>query len=122
MHAINLKFGFSSIKLSEYEGILLETLVGSNLVNLKNSEKFFEFSIFYDLYKVKKEHVDFIIKKDFNEVIPIEVGHVTKVTTQIKDAIRRYKSPHGIVISDTTRTIEKVDNIIFIPIKTFSLM
>ena len=39
------------MKLSEYEGILLETLVGSNLVNLKNSEKFFEFSIFYDSYK-----------------------------------------------------------------------
>jgi hypothetical protein len=122
MYAINLKFGFSSIKLSEYEGILLETLVGSNLVNLKNSEKFFEFSIFYDSYKVKKERVDFIIKKDFDEVIPIEVGHGNKGTGQINDAIRRYKSPHGIVISDTTKTIEKVDNVIFIPIKTFSLM
>ena len=29
---------------------------------------------------------------------------------------------HGIVISDTTKTIEKVDNVIFVPIKTFSLM
>ena len=122
MYAINLKFGFSSIKLSEYEGILLETLVGSNLVNLKNSEKFFEFSIFYDSYKVKKERVDFIIKKDFDEVIPIEVGRGNKGMGQINDAIRRYKSPHGIVISDTTKTIEKVDNVIFIPIKTFSLM
>ena len=122
MHAINLKFGFSSIKLSEYEGILFETLVGSNLVNLKNSEQFFEFSIFYDTYKVKKQKVDFIIKKDFDEVIPIEVGHGNKGTDQIKDAIRRYKAPHGIVISDTTKTIEKVDNVIFVPIKTFSLM
>ena len=122
MHAIYLKFGFSSIKLSEYEGILLETLVGSNLVNLKNSEQFFEFSIFYDTYKVKKQKVDFIIKKDFDEVIPIEVGHGNKGTDQIKDAIRRYKAPHGIVISDTTKTIEKVDNVIFVPIKTFSLM
>jgi len=26
MHAINTKFGFSSINLTEYEGILLETL------------------------------------------------------------------------------------------------
>lgn len=122
MHAINTKFGFSSINLTEYEGILLETLVGSNLVNLKNSEQFFEFSIFYDTHKVKKQKVDFIIKKDFDEVIPIEVGHGNKDDNQIKDAIRRYKSPHGIVISDTTKTIEKVDNVIFVPIKIFSLM
>ena len=122
MHAINTKFGFSSINLTEYEGILLETLVGSNLVNLKNSEQFFEFSIFYDAHKVKKQKVDFIIKKDFDEVIPIEVGHGNKDDNQIKDAIRRYKSPHGIVISDTTKTIEKVDNVIFVPIKIFSLM
>ena len=122
MHAINTKFGFSSISLTEYEGILLETLVGSNLVNLKNSEQFFEFSIFYDTYKVKKQRVDFIIKKEFDEVIPIEVGHGDKDTTQIKDAIRRYKAPHGIIISDTTKTIKKVDNIIFLPIRTFSLM
>ena len=87
MHAINVKFGFSSIKLSEYEGILLETLVGSNLVNLKNSEQFFEFSIFYESYNVKKQRVDFIIKKDFDEVIPIEVGHGNKDDNQIKDAI-----------------------------------
>lgn len=122
MHAINTKFGFSSINLTEYEGILLETLVGSNLVNLKNSEQFFEFSIFYDTHKVKKQKVDFVIKKDFDEVIPIEVGHGNKDDNQIKDAIRRYKSPHGIVISDTTKTIEKVDNVIFVPIKIFSLM
>ena len=121
MNAINIKFGFSSINLTEYEGVLLETLVGSSLVNLKNSEQFFEFSIFYDTHKVKKQRVDFIIKKDFDEVIPIEVGH-GKSTNQIKDAIRRYKSPHGIIISDTTKTIKKVDNIIFVPIKTFSLM
>ena len=122
MNAINIKFGFSSINLTEYEGVLLETLVGSSLVNLKNSEQFFEFSIFYDTHKVKKQRVDFIIKKDFDEVIPIEVGHGNKSTNQIKDAIRRYKSPHGIIISDTTKTIKKVDNIIFVPIKTFSLM
>ena len=122
MHAINTRFGFSSINLSEYEKTLLETLVGSHLVNLKNSEQFFEFTMFYDTYKVKKQRVDFIIKKDFDEVIPIEVGYGNKDTNQIKDAIKRYDSPHGIIISDTTKTIEKVDNIIFVPIKTFSLL
>ena len=122
MHAINLKFGFSSINLDEYEGILLETLVGSHLVDLKDSEKFFEFGIFYDSYKVKKQRVDFIIKKEFGDTIPIEVGHGTKDTIQIEDAMKRYKSPHGIIVSDTTKTIEKVDDIIFLPIKTFSLM
>lgn len=121
-HAINLKFGFTSIKLSEYEGILLENLVASSLVNLKNSEKFFEFNIFYDSYKVKKQRVDFIIKKEFGDAIPIEVGRGDKDTFQIKDAMKRYKSPYGIIISDTTKTIVKEDNIIFLPIKTFSLL
>ena len=122
MHAINIRFGFSSLNLTEYEGILLETLVGSHLINLKNSEQFFEFTIFYDTHKVKKQRVDFIIKKDLDKVIPIEVGHGNKDTIQIKDAIKRYDSTHGIIISDTTKTIKKVDNIIFVPIKTFSLL
>jgi len=122
MHAINLKFGFSSIKLSEYEGILLENLVASSLFNLKNSEKFFEFNIFYDAYKVKSERVDFILKKEFGDIIPIEVGRGTKDKRQINDAIRRYGSPYGIVISNTRKTIEKEGKVIFLPIKTFSLM
>ena len=122
MHAINLKFGFTSINLDEYEGILLENLVGSHLFNLKNSEKFFEFAIFYDSYKVKKHRVDFIVKKEFGDAIPIEVGHGIKEPYQIIDAMKRYKSPHGIIISDTTETIEKIDDIIYLPIKTFSLM
>ena len=121
-HAINHKFGFSSINLIEYEGILLENLVGSQLFNLKNSEKFFEFTIFYDNYKNKGECVDFILKKEFGNIIPIEVGRGFKDTRQIKDAINRYKSPYGIVISNTTKSIEKTGDVIFIPIKTFSLM
>ena len=83
---------------------------------------FFEFGIFFDSYKVKKQHVDFIIKKEFGDTIPIEVGRGTKDPIQIEDAMKRYKSPHGIIISDTTKTIEKIDDIIFLPIKTFSLM
>ena len=49
--------------------------------------------------------------------IPIEISHGDKDTTQIKDAIRRYKAPHGIIISGTTKTIKKVDNIIFYLLK-----
>lgn len=122
MHALNIKYGFSSIDLDEYEGILLENLIGTHLINLKNSEKFTKFSIFYDSYKVKKKRVDFIVKTEFDETIPIEVGHGSKDAYQISDAIKRYKSPYGIIISDTTDTIEKIEDIIFVPIKTFSLM
>ena len=88
---------------------MLETLVESNLFNLKNSKKFFEFSIFYDSYKVKKKKRLILIvkKKDFDYVISIEIGHGNKSIKQIKDAIKRYNVPHGIVISDTTKkTIE----------------
>ena len=122
MHAINLKFGFTSINLEEYEGILLENLVGTNLINLKYSERFFEFNIFYDAYKIKKDRVDFIVKKEFGDTIPIEVGRGVKSNRQIKDAIKRYDSPHGIVVSSTTDYIKKEDNVIFVPIKTFSLI
>lgn len=118
-HAINKHFGFSSMKKEDYEGILLENLVASSLFNVKNNENYFEFDIFFEL---GKNTVDFLIKKGFENPIPIEVGLGDKNKRQIKKAINKYKSDYGIIISNTTKTIKKDDDVIYIPIKTFSLM
>lgn len=118
-HAINTNWGFSPMNQDEYEGILLENLVASGLFNLKNNEEYFDFDIFFDPLK---GGVDFLIRKGFENPIPIEVGHGNKTKRQVITAMNRYNSTHGIIISNTTETIEKEDNIIYLPYKTFSLM
>lgn len=118
-HTINQNWGFSPMNQDEYEGILLENLIASSLFNLRNNENHFNFDIFFD---PSKGGVDFLIKRGFENPIPIEVGHGNKSKRQIKSAINRYKADYGIIISNTTLNIEKRDNIIYIPYKTFSLM
>lgn len=118
-HAINKNWGFSPMNQDEYDGILLENLVASGLFNLKNNENHFDFEVFFDSLK---GGVDFLIKKEFENPIPIEVGHGNKTKRQIINAINKYDSDHGIIVSNTTLNIEKKDNIIYIPYKTFSFM
>ena len=118
-HAINKYFGFSPMQKEDYEGILLENLVASLLFNARNNENYFEFDIFFEY---GKNTVDFLIKKGFDNPIPIEVGLGTKNKRQIKKSMNKFNSEYGIIISNTTRTIQKDDDIIYIPIKTFSLL
>ncbi len=118
-HAINKHFGFSSMKKEDYEGILLENLVASSLFNAKNNENNFEFDVFFEL---GKNTVDFLIKKGYDNPIPIEVGLGDKNKRQIKKSMNKFNSDYGIIISNTTKTIQKKDDVIYIPIKTFSLM
>ena len=118
-HAINKNWGFSPMNQNEYEGILLENLIASILFNLKHHENHFDFDVFFDS---KKGGVDFLVKKGFENPIPIEVGHGDKSKRQVINAINRYDSDYGIIISNTTSNIEKKDNIIYVPYKTFSLM
>ena len=118
-HAINKKFGNSAGSQSEYEGILLENQVASNIFNLSNDPNSFEFNIYYD---PQKGGVDFIIKKIFGKAIPIESGKGNKDTKQVKKAINNYDSDWGIVVSNKTNNIEKKNDVIFIPPQTFSLL
>ena len=116
-HIINLKFGIAKLREEEYEGILFENFVASSLFNLINDENFFDFEVFFEK---RKGNVDFLLSKTFENPIPIEVGHKNKDKTQVINAINRHDSSHGIIVSQTTRTIEKDGDIIYIPIKTFS--
>ena len=62
------------------------------------------------------------IKKEFEQPIPIEVGLGKKNKRQIKRSMNKLNSQHGIIISNTTKEIEKDDDIIYIPIRTFGLL
>ena len=113
-----LSNGDVSNDYKQYMGILLENLVGTSLYKLKRSKND-GFGVYYDN---KKGGVDFILKTFNQKVIPIEVGIGRKNKKQITNAIKRYNCEYGIVISNKTDYIIKEDNIIFIPVKTFSFI
>ena len=118
-HALSMNMGNTMKNSEEYEGILIENLVASNLFNLSNS-RIDSFNIYYDPNKNK--NVDFVIQDSFENPIPIEVGRGKKKKDQIKNAMNRYNSEYGIVIANTKSSIEKDGDIIFIPPKTFSFL
>lgn len=116
-HAISSTLGNNSIRKEEYEGLLLENMIASLLH--EKTTKTYNTYLFYDS---NKKNVDFIIQRGFQNPIPIEVGRGKKDKKQIIQAMKTYKSSHGIIISNSTTRICKEDNIIYIPYKTFSLL
>ena len=56
------------------------------------------------------------------DIISIEVGIGAKDTKQVKKAISRYNADYGIIISNRSNRIQKEDNIISIPLATFSFI
>ena len=118
-HALSKKVGNPLLGSDDYEGLLLENLVASNLFNLSDRQ-FSNFTIYYDANK--KTNVDFLIQQESENIIPIEVGRGKKKKYQIKHAINRYDCEYGIVVANNTKTIERKDNVIYIPPKTFSFL
>ncbi len=118
-HALSTKVGNTMKNSDEYEGILIENLVASNLFNLSNTQ-IDSFNIYYDPNKEK--NVDFVIQDNFENPIPIEVGRGKKKKGQIKNAMNRYDSQYGIVVANNKKTIKKVGDVIFIPPRTFSFL
>ena len=118
-HCINSKFGIMHVDSNDYNGVLLENLVATGLFNLSNNENFINFSTFYDS---QSGGADFIIQKAFEKPIPIEVGLGKKSDRQVKKSMRSCKSDYGILISNKTKNIEKKNDIIYVPPKTFSFL
>ncbi|MBQ6218202.1 MAG: ATP-binding protein [Methanosphaera sp.] len=118
-HALSYNLGIASTDPKGYEGILFENLVASTFNNLKIKNNRM-FNIYYD--SRKKDNVDFLIQRCFENPIPIEVGIGKKTKRQVKNAIEAYDSSHGIIISDTTQKIKKDGNIIYLPLETFSFL
>lgn len=111
--------GQSTQTKGDYFGSLLENYVAASLFMMKEKTKR-DFGIFYD--SRKKSNVDFLINTIMGDIIPIEVGIGDKNKKQIKNAMNKYNSNFGIVISNKTGSIVKDEDVLFIPIKTFSFM
>ena len=117
-YALAKKTGHSLIDTSEYEGLLIENLIATNLFNLFNNDD--TFTVYYD--PNKKKNVAFLIQNGFEYPIPIEVGRGEKKKSQIKYAMEKYNAPYGIVVANNTNKIKKIEDVIYVPIKTFSFL
>lgn len=106
-----------------YFGKLLESYVASSFHDLDNKSTI-SYKTYYDDSKKKSsdKNVDFIVQRGLEKPIPIEVSCGDKDKSQIKRAIRKYQSPHGIIISNNFPNIFKEDNIISIPPEIFAFM
>lgn len=118
-NALSENSGNTINDIKQYEGILLENHVASILFNFTQRGNDC-FTLYYDANK--KQNVDFILQRDFKNPVPIEVGRGRKDKKQITHAINSYGADYGIIISDTTTNIEKHNNIIYVPPKTFSFL
>ncbi|MFW5846883.1 MAG: ATP-binding protein [Nanoarchaeota archaeon] len=115
--AFRFKLGSFDFKSKEMFGLLAENLVASYLIRMKETLNS-PMSIFYDS---EDRGVDFLIKNTNEKIIPIGVGFGKKNTSQIRKAIKKYKSEYGIVICDC-ESIKQEENIIFIPLTTFAFV
>ena len=118
-HILTSSIGNLNSNKKAYLGVLLENLVASTLFYLSNEEGNY-FTLYYD--PEDKTNVDFVIQAEFQKAIPIEVSMGKKKKRQMASAIERYNADYGIIISNTTKTIAKKDNIIYLPPKTFSFL
>lgn len=115
-YAINKNFGFINHDSNQILGILSEDLVASLLYQNRYHGKSFEI-----FYPPEKGGVDFLLNFINNTVVPVEVGYGNKSLKQVYNAVDKYNSPHGILISNRTTSVHKVDNIICIPLMLFSM-
>lgn len=122
-HNLALDLGTAMLEdETAYMGKLFETYVASSFHNLDN-KNITSYKIYYDDANKKSEkNVDFIVQRGIEKPIPIEVSCGDKDDRQIKRAIRKYQSSHGIIISNTYQNIVKKDNIIYIPCEMFGFM
>ena len=117
--AINFKFGkYTPPSDRNFLGVLAENLVASQFFKMKQITHM-PLGIFYS---AEKKGVDFLLKDIDGEVIPVEVGIGDKNPSQIKRAINKYGSKHGILVSNARNKVMKEDDVIYVPLTTFSFI
>ena len=116
--AINFTLGKHTPNNNDYLGILADTLVASSFFRLnKTISK--PNGIFTP---IQKGMADFIVTTFEGDRIAVEVGIGKKGKSQVKKTMNKYNCQNGVVVSSATNLIEKEDEIIFLPLTTFSLM
>jgi len=121
-HVLSLNYGTAILEdENAYYGKLLENYVASSFFYLEKT-KTFQHKIYYDDNKKGSKNVDFIIQRKLEHPIPIEVSFGKKDKSQINDAIKRYKSSHGIIISKNTSEIVQKGNVTYISPEIFAFL
>ena len=115
-HALWSSGGIDIHNKQQLLGILSENLVASLLYRLNDRRKRFEL-----YYPPGKGEADFILNT-YNKLIPIEVGIGKKQLKQVKKTNKNYNCKYGILISNRTERITKEEDVICIPLKTFSFI
>jgi len=114
--SINDAYGWYSKESNQFLGILSENLVASTLYLMEKHK------IVGLFYQSDKNGVDFIIKTANEKLIPIEVGYGNKDKKQVKNAMNKFNCDYGVIISNKTPYIKKEEDIIYIPLTTFSFI
>lgn len=106
-----------------YLGKLFENYVASSFLNLDNKSNI-SYKTYYDSSNKgnSEKNVDFIVQRGLEKPIPIEVSCGNKDHSQIKRAISKYHSPHGIIISNTAKKIVIENNIFHLPFELFTFL
>lgn len=115
--AINYRVGRYDLNHEKCYAVLAENMVASTLKKLCD-DSFNSSGLFYD---ANKKGVDFILK-NFDDVVPIEVGVGKKTKSQLTRAINEYDADYGILISNRTSNIEFINDVVYIPLFDFSLI
>lgn len=115
--SINFEIGRYNLNSKKCLATLAETLVASSLYKLKLLRHNF-IGLFYD---PKKSGVDFLVR-NVDKIVPIEVSVGKKTKSQLTKAINNYDSDYGVLVSNRTFSIKKENNIIYVPLRTFSYM
>ena len=116
--SVNFTLGRYAPESREFLGHLAENLVASYFFKMKETTKK-PTGIFYP---PETASVDFLLSKINGDIIPIEVGIGKKGKKQVKKAMNSYNSNYGIIISNKTELIKKEDDVIYLPLTTFSFM
>lgn len=116
--SINFTLGKHTPNNNDYKGILAENLVASTFFRLKNTISKPN-GIFYP---AEKGMADFIITTFEGDKIPVEVGAGKKGTKQVEKTMNAYNCEYGIVVSKATNLIKKEDDVIYVPLTTFSML
>ncbi|MBU0760367.1 MAG: AAA family ATPase [Nanoarchaeota archaeon] len=115
--AIRFKLGAYNPRDREMLGVLAENMAASYFFRMKETVNL-PVGMFYDS---EPNGADFLLQDAEENIIPLEIGIGKKDKSQVRNSINRYKSKYGIVVSNVQK-ITKQDNVIFIPLTTFSFV
>ena len=116
--ALNNEVGNYDLDDNNYIEKLSKSLVASNLFKMKIAH-----NDSLEIYFPKnKNQADFLIKSSEDNLIPIEVGFGRQPKRHVFNSIDDFDCDYGIVVCDAVSFTKKSDNVIYMPLTTFSLI